>query len=223
MRPPLIAISAVALTTAAANASIVKTNDNTTWTNGLMTTYAGETFYVDTLHNAVVNGGGSSVTGGHGWGAYTLTSTTTTSTFSLTGSGAGTSIVATPSPSSNDNYINFNFASTGNATAGLYGIGIYFEVTNIAADAPAPNVTAFFSSDSNAWTTPFTVSPGANFIGFYSTNNQWLQNLSLAFGNVGGTGAIITVTALELGLVPAPGAIALVGVAGLVGSRRRRA
>jgi MYXO-CTERM domain-containing protein len=33
----------------------------------------------------------------------------------------------------------------------------------------------------------------------------------------------ITITDIYYGLVPAPGAVALVGVAGLVGSRRRRA
>jgi hypothetical protein len=220
----LIAISAVALTAATANAAIVSTDNSGTWTNGFQTTYNSGTFYVDTMANATVSGG--NVVGGHGWGAYTLTAVTTTSVFTLSGTGAGTSVVATPNPTSNDNFINFNFANSAGlaANTGLVGIGVYFTVTNIGVDAPAPNVTAYFSGGgTGSITTGFVVSPGVNFIGFYGTNFEVIQNLQLSFGNAGGTGAVITITDLEYGLVPAPGSVALVGVAGLVGSRRRRA
>jgi hypothetical protein len=221
----LIAISAVALTAASANAAIVAETNQANWTNGFQTTYVNSTFYVDTLGNATVGGGGASVTGGHGWGVYTLTAVATTSTFSLTGTGSGTSIVATPTPPTNENIINFAFANNtwGAPNTGLMAIGIYFTVTNILADGSAPNVTATFSVGSGAVSGTANFTTGNNFVGFYSTANELVSQVQLQFGNTGGTGAIITITDIELGLVPAPGAIALVGVAGLVGSRRRRA
>ena len=214
----LIAISAVALTAASANAAVVATDDNAVWTTGFAALYTNETFYVDTLNNATMSG--SSVTGGHGWGQYTVTSTNVTSALSITGTGAGTNIVSTPLAVGNDNYINFNFANSSGPAGGLYGIGIYFTIDINPSDPPAPLVTATFagSGNSNTWDT-FVVDPGVNFIGFYSSNSARIVNLSLQFGS----DVVITVQALELGLVPAPGAVALLGAAGLVGSRRRRA
>ena len=214
----LIAISAVALTAASASAAVVATDNNATWVTGFQNLYTSGGFWVDTLGNATVSG--ATVVGGHGWGEYVVTSTNTTSALTVTGAGAARSIVATPDPITNDNYINFNFTGASGQAGGMYGIGIYFTVSAAASDPPAPLVLATFdgSGNTNSWNT-FVVAPGVNFIGFYSDNAEEIVDLTLMFGN----GTIITVTDLEYGLVPAPGAIALVGVAGLVGSRRRRA
>ena len=213
----LIAISAAALTAASASAGVTATNNNGTWTTAFQTIYPSADFYVDTLSNATVSG--ATVVGGHGWGAYTVTSTNTTSVLTISGSGSAKSIVATPDPISNDNYINFNFANSSGFAGGMYAIGIYFTVTSIANDPPAPLATAVFGNNTGATWNSFVVAPGVNFIGFYSNSNDRVIDVTLMFGN----GAVITVTDLEYGLVPAPGAVALVGVAGLVGSRRRRA
>jgi len=219
----LIAISAVALTAPTALAGVVATNvfsgvgPPLGWVDGFSAQYAGADYYTDTFHNATMSG--ANIVGGHGWGAWTMESVNVTSTLSLTGSGDGTSIVSTANSPANDNYISFTFATSGGPAGGLYGIGILFTATSIAVDGPAPFVSANFGSgNSNTWNT-FTVAPGINFIGFYSDNSAAVQTLSLGFGN----GTLITILELEYGLVPAPGAIALVGVAGLVGSRRRRA
>jgi hypothetical protein len=208
----LIAISAVALTTGAAHAGVVATTAFTTWQTGFQTTYTNETFYTDTLNNAVSTG--SQVTGGHGWGVYTATSVSTTSTFSLSGSGSGTSIVATPTPSTNDNVVNFNFADSGS----MYAIAFTFSTSNANVQALQPRVTAYFVTESG-FLNSFVVTPSFNFVGFYSTSSEKITNVEFSFDS----GAVLTFTDIELGLVPAPGAVALVGVAGLIGSRRRRA
>ncbi len=63
----------------------------------------------------------------------------------------------------------------------------------------------------------------ADFVGFYSTGSA-IASISVSVANVTGTeSAYATVDNLYFAVVPAPGAIALLGVACLVGRRRRRA
>ena len=63
----------------------------------------------------------------------------------------------------------------------------------------------------------------ADFVGFYSTGAA-IASISVSASNVAGTDPIYaTVDNLYFAVVPAPGAIALLGVAGLVsGARKRR-
>lgn len=82
-------------------------------------------------------------------------------------------------------------------------------------------------------TSQFNLNSSDNYIGFRFTNEAmggmvqfgWAQ---LSFGATGGQRSIVAYAyedsgaAIQAGVVPAPGAIALLGLAGLVGSRRRR-
>jgi hypothetical protein len=213
----LIAISAAAMTAASASAAVFVTNNNATWLTAVQAQYPTSDFYVDTLSNATVSG--ATVVGGHGWGAYTVTSTNTTSVLSVSGSGAARSIVATPTPNTNSNTINFSFDDSSGALGGVYSMGIFFTVSSAANEPPAPLVVATFNGNGQVYNGSFNTAPGVNFIGFWSDSSEEVLDITLIFG----TGSIITVTDLEFNLVPAPGAVALVGVAGLVGSRRRRA
>jgi MYXO-CTERM domain-containing protein len=77
---------------------------------------------------------------------------------------------------------------------------------NGASSAPGTTVTG---------TVNFTT--GINMTG--STNSIWIGN---GYGNSGTSGTFTgSITLLGVSAVPAPGAIALVGLAGLVGRRRR--
>lgn len=62
----------------------------------------------------------------------------------------------------------------------------------------------------------------ADFVGFYSTGAS-ISSISVAATNVNGTEfTYATVDNLYFAVVPAPGAVALIGVAGLIGGSRKR-
>ena len=87
------------------------------------------------------------------------------------------------------------------------------------------NATVLFTvqlSDGTGYS-GFATSP-ADFTGFYSTTSATIAGLSLTVNNFGGSGAVYpSVDNLYFGVVPAPGAVALLGVAGCMANRRRRA
>lgn len=63
----------------------------------------------------------------------------------------------------------------------------------------------------------------ADFTGFYSTTSATISGLALTVSNFGGSGDVYpSVDNLYFGVVPAPGAVALLCAAGLSGARRRR-
>ena len=76
------------------------------------------------------------------------------------------------------------------------------------------NITATSTQTGNFM---FTVG-SSGFIGAWNNSSRALQSVTFALQQ----GATLTITGITYGMVPAPGAVALLGLAGMVGSRRRR-
>jgi hypothetical protein len=104
-------------------------------------------------------------------------------------------------------------------TPGVRAVGGNF----FGVDAEFANASVFFSvllSDGTSY--EGEASSPASFTGFRSTTAATIASLTINVENAVGTAAVYpSVDNLYFG-VPAPGAVALLGVAGLVGSRRRR-
>jgi hypothetical protein len=104
-------------------------------------------------------------------------------------------------------------------TPGVRAVGGNF----FGVDAEFANAAVFFSvllSDGTSY--EGEASSPASFTGFRSTTAATIASLTINVENAVGAAAVYpSVDNLYFG-VPAPGAVALLGVAGLVGSRRRR-
>lgn len=102
----------------------------------------------------------------------------------------------------------------GAGTFPVRGFGIYY-----TGGTGSPFTV--FASINGANNSVQTVATGSNnFLGFYQDSNVGLDitNVQLVFS----TGNGLTITGSAFALVPAPGAMALLGVASLVSTRRRR-
>lgn len=108
---------------------------------------------------------------------------------------------------------------TFNFTPGVRAVGGNF----FGVDAEFANAAVVFSvllSDGTSY--EGEASSPASFTGFRSTTAATIASLTINVENAVGAAAVYpSVDNLYFG-VPAPGAVALLGVAGLVGSRRRR-
>jgi len=104
-------------------------------------------------------------------------------------------------------------------TPGVRAVGGNF----FGVDAEFGNASVFYSgllSDGTSY--EGEASSPASFTGFRSTTAATIASLTINVENAVGAAAVYpSVNNLYFG-VPAPGAVALLGVAGLVGSRRRR-
>ena len=133
---------------------------------------------------------------------------------------------------------------TASAPGNLYAYGGYMS-TNLASETLtftlSPSVKGvagnFFGTDANFGILPAIIgvqladgssyvgyaASAADFVGFYSTGAS-ISSISVTVSNVSGTQSIYaTVDNLYFAVVPAPGAVALLGLAGLVsGARKRR-
>lgn len=155
--------------------------------------------------------GASSFSGGSGWSAWTATS----SSGSL--GSTGTSIYATRAGSS----IDFNFAEpTSMPLGGVRGIGGGFGFVDTFGNFVAGKIWLKLSTGDSIIKT--ITSPQA-FVGFWVADPDQVIT-SIRVQPLGTSAANFSVSAdtMYMGTVPAPGAIALLGAVGLVGSRRRR-
>jgi hypothetical protein len=150
-----------------------------------------------------------------------------TGTLALGGSGAGTYLYAERGVGSTG-YQGMLLGLNGPTSleTGLYGVGAYVRLFDGSGNAVAGTVQMAINGlpDSPGFTgqaAVFAVGASGGFIGFWidQTNlTTWITSLW-----IGSTSAAprVAVDTLYLG-VPAPGALALLGAAGLMGSRRRR-
>ncbi len=125
---------------------------------------------------------------------------------------------------------------------------LYADLGYMSTNAPSQSLTFalspsvqgvagnFFATDANFGILPAIIgvqladgsayvgyaASAADFVGFYSTGAA-ISSISVSVANVSGTQPIwATVDNLYFAVVPAPGALALVGIAGLVGGARKR-
>ena len=227
----LIAISAASLSAASALGGTVSlSTDSTTWTNGASYySSQGTTLITDTLQYAVQTNSnlvtyGSSGNGYAYWANWTASASNndTNVTPALTLGGTYLSDqTMTASPGGSSITISFT-NSTGNAQTGIMGAGIAYSWTG---NVSVSNITVTFDNgQSSSLGGNQSSATGTGFVGVWNQNPfaaTWYKVASISLTTTGvGT---LTIDTIYVGLVPAPGAVALVGVAGLVGSRRRRA
>ena len=226
----LIAISAAALTAASASAALSGYTNSVSynsWTTqgsaggGALPPgpgYTGLSFYTDTLHNATYSGITGTVTGGHGLGVYSLapmTGNTVTSVFAA-GTLDNTNIGGLTTGTNSPTEMTFTFSASSGAGNFLAGVGFAFSIN------PGQSIAVTMNFQGGGATTGFyTPTSSSNaFVGFWTSGSNAVTSVTFQAASAG---SVFTVTDIYYGLVPAPGAVALVGLAGLVGSRRRRA
>lgn len=106
------------------------------------------------------------------------------------------------------------------AGAPLQGVGGRFFATNVTFNV-VPAIVTLALQDGSSFVG--LVTDAAAFTGFYSTGAAITSISIAAQAPPGGSGDVFpAVDDLRFAVIPAPGAIALLGVAGLVGFRRRR-
>lgn len=113
--------------------------------------------------------------------------------------------------------ITFTFSEPVNALAGTF-----FATAEDFTTVPATVVAIL--SDGTTWANLSGPSePYGNFVGFVSTAGATITSLTLNFSSTpGGMETYASVGSMWIGVVPAPGSVALLGAATLIGLRRRR-
>jgi hypothetical protein len=157
----------------------------------------------------------TSNTGGFGWEFFTVSATNGTIAFT------GGNLVFTSTSTSNemDVLFTFNFAGPNapTGTNGIYGFGINFSLAD-----PTANFVGIGVNGASVGNGPY----GNGFAGVIANIstppapvNAPVSSVRFSFQ----AGSVATVTGTQYAIVPAPGAVALLGAAGLISARRRRA
>lgn len=173
--------------------------------------YPGRTaqFYTEDF-NGPARFGAASISGGSGWASWTATA----SNGSL--SSTGSSIYAANAGAS----LNFNFTEPYDMPlGGVRGIGGGFGFRDTFGNFVAGKIWLKLSTGDSIIKTITTEHP---FVGFWVADpNQVITSIRVQpLGNAAANCSVDANT-MYLGTVPAPGALALLGAAGLVGARRR--
>ena len=198
----LSGLCATAFIAAPVSAAITTFTDLSAWTAGVVgsgSTVATETF------NSYSGDYGLSLTGSTGGIAWTASSP----------DGGIYCDFGLLSTSAAYYSVKFDFAPGVKAVGGnIFGTDIdYNAITNVVIGVTLSNGTAYVGTSSSA----------ADFVGFIS-NGAAISSMTISASKEGAGQVYVTIDNLYLGIapVPAPGAAALIGLAGLVATRRRR-
>ncbi len=164
--------------------------------------------------DAVADGSYSSLSGGEGWSAWAMTA----SAGSLLAEGG---MVAAGKPGGG---LTFNFAGALDPTgSGLHGIGGDFGLRNAAGSWMPGRIILTLSSGIKLIHDVNSDNPFAGF--WIATPEVTITSLTVMPYGTDASTTSVSINNLYLGfagIVPAPGALALLGVAGMASSRRRR-
>jgi hypothetical protein len=191
------------------------TTSNSTWATAV-TSAPLSVNYVDPGSIANTTGSGNTWTGGQGWEVFTLTTVATSGAVSLTGSSPAVAEIDIAG-SSTFAYTQFQFDFIGSeqiwgpqGTNGIYGV--IFNMT-FSPDTSGVSVSI------NGGNFMTVTTPNTGFIGVYADQvGTRIDTVAFALSS----NQSVEITGFTVAVIPAPGAMALLGVAGLVGSRRRR-
>ena len=210
----LIAPLAAAALVSAANAAVSSFSSVGSWQTAA--TAAGG--YTDPGTFSGATGSGGTWTFGAGWETLSTTMSSASGSGSINITGSTMTITASSTAATT---VTFTFSSPqlppyisgGNGVYGVYFSFSSLSNGNVGMEANGVSVNG--------------VGPYTNFIGMVINTTDSPTGTALApFQSVALTfaaGSTATVDGMAFQVVPAPGALALVGAAGLVGARRRRA
>ncbi len=208
----LIATTAGLGLTAAASAAYTVTNNFTTWSTAMTSL---PVTYTDPGSISNLTGSGSNWSGGDGWEAFTLTAFNGAAPAVTTFGTAPAVLSVSINGSTVVPYTTFEINFVGNevfwgptGTSGIFGVSFNMTYTGSGLAVSVNGGVYQSLAASNG-----TVAIAAN-----STASGRIDSLLFSLGS----GESATITGFTVGVIPAPGAVALLGVAGLVGGRRRR-
>lgn len=108
--------------------------------------------------------------------------------------------------------------------SGVKSFAAEFSATDIDFDYLAGKLFEITLSDGTSFAglTQSISDPNRAFVGFVATGSTVITGFTIAVDSLGGPNAYATIEDMYLGAVPAPGALALIAAAAMVGTSRRR-
>lgn len=155
-----------------------------------------------TFNFAGYNGEYNPLTGGSGWNAFTASAT-----------GGIYAIPGMVSTNFSDSSLTINFTS-----GQVYGVGANVYNTDVNFNVLSNTLVEVSLGDGKSYV---ATSSATNFIGIVNSTAP-ITSITLRPLGTSTPAQFITISNMVVSTIPAPGAMALLGAAGLVGSRRRR-